>query len=214
MTAQKEQETADAEILSMWHKSCALMAEHEALLVAFDKAGGSGYYEEADPPYHQAAELIERILVTQARTPAGIAVKLRIAEQTDGWEKDTKEQPNWWVPRAGMSALHDLERLSGPFVPPTGDDAEVFKAYEAWKRLEKAAEKTDNKADWKTALDAERGFLESPARTLAGVLSKLRIGCLPETYELEHQAEDGTSIAPPAVLAALADLERLAGRAS
>ncbi len=92
-------------------------------------------------------------------------------------------------------------------------DAELFELHEEWKRLEEAAEKTDIKADWQAAFDAERRFLETPARTLAGVLSKLRVGCLPETYELEHQAEDGTTIAPAAVLAALADLERLAGRA-
>ncbi len=93
-------------------------------------------------------------------------------------------------------------------------DAELFELHNEWKRLEKAVEKTDSKTDWQATFDAEHRFLETPAHTLAGVLSKLRVGCLPETYELECQAEDGTAVAPPAVLAALADLERLAGRAT
>ena len=175
-----------------------------------------------------------------------------------------------------------------------GDDAEVFKAYEEWVRLEKAASDADTetelrhnavqgllppkpprwsintvkegtpewdrlltartltkgveelrkennervqqawraeceriyeregvselqrKADaaWKVAYAAETRFLGTPARTVAGLLLKLRVGCESTVYELEYAAEDGTPAAPPAVLAALADLERLAGRAS
>ncbi len=93
-------------------------------------------------------------------------------------------------------------------------DAELFKLHKEWKRLEKAVEKTDTKADWQATFDAEHRFLETPAHTLPGVLLKLRVGCLPEHYGVEYQAEDGTSIAPPAVLAALRDLERMAGGAA
>ncbi len=216
----KEQEASDAEIISMGAKADALEAEHAALLIAFDKAGKVGYCEEADPPFKQASELIGRILDTPAHTPAGIAVKLRIADRTDGWEKDLKEDPKLLVSHAGMSAIADLERLSGPFAPPAGDDAELFELHGEWKRLEGAAEKkdldtgTENKSDWQAAFDAEKRFLETPARTFAGVLLKLRLGCEPETYALDYHAEDGTLIAPPTVLAALADLERMAGGAA
>ena len=210
----KEQEAADAEILSMWHKACALEAEHEALLIAFAEAGETGCCEEADAPFKKASELIGRILNTPAHTPAGIAVKLRIAERTEGWEKDIKDNPKLLVPRAGVSALNDLERLSGSFVPAAGDDAEVFDLHNEWKRLEEAAEKTDSKADWQAAFDVEKRFLETPARTLAGLLFKLRVGCEPRNYELEYLAEGDQPSGPPAVLAVLRDLERMAGGAT
>ncbi len=93
-------------------------------------------------------------------------------------------------------------------------DAELIALHEEWKRLEKAVEKTDSKTDWQATFDAEHRFLETPAHTLAGVLLKLRVGCLPENYGVEYHAEDGTPVAPPAVLAALADLERMAGGAA
>ncbi len=210
----REQEATDAEIVSMWHEYRAFITEHEAALIAADRAGKTGLDDEkANASFAQASELVERILATQARTPAGIAVKIKLADEVEGFEKDTKENPQLTAPQAVMSALHDLERLSGPFVPAAGDDAELFELHNEWKRLEKAAEKTNTDADWKTAFDTERRFLETPARTLEGVLFKLRYGCESTVYELEYATEDGTPAAPPAVRAALADLERMAGRA-
>ena len=150
-------------------------------------------------------EAERQIAETSAQSLVGVAVKLRLAAhwiKADG--SGEIEEP------CALSALETVERL----LKEQGNDAEVFEAHKEWKRLEKAAEKTDSKVDWQAALAAERRFLETPARTLAGVLSKLRVGCLPEHYAVEYQAEDGTVIAPPAVLAALADLERMAGGAA
>ncbi len=96
------------------------------------------------------------------------------------------------------------------------------KAQQAWRAdcepiyEREGVSELQRKADaaWQAAYDAERRFLETPARTPAGVLLKLRAGCLREHYELEYQAEDGTPTAPTAVLAALRDLERMVGGAA
>ncbi|MFQ5927869.1 MAG: hypothetical protein ACE5MH_10600 [Terriglobia bacterium] len=103
-----EPEPTDAEIVRMWHEHCVLIAKcnaaHEAL-----KA------EEGNALFAQADKLSERILVTQARTPAGIAVKLKIAAEVEGLEKEAKEYPKLVEPRAVLSALDDLERLAGGY---------------------------------------------------------------------------------------------------
>ncbi len=151
---------------------------------------------------------IERQIVTvRAEGPIGAAVKLRLANHIlKQMHRDELHLPEIVGVQSALETIEHLAEAVG-----TAGDAELFELHNEWKRLEKAAEKTDHKADWQTAFAAEQRFLETPARTLEGVLFKLRLGCLPETYELEHLAEDGTAIAPPAVLAALADLERMAG---
>ncbi len=102
----------DAELVETWRRYSALMAEHEAALIAADRAGKTGVGDEkADASFAQASELRERILVTQARTPAGIAVKLKIAAEVDSMH--AKEYPGLVVPRAVLSALADLERMAG-----------------------------------------------------------------------------------------------------
>ncbi len=103
----------DAEMVSMWHKHCALEAKYNAAAIAADRAGGFEPGEKADALLEQAFELTERILVTPARTPAGIAVKLKSAVLVDDMEKDVKEEPMLTVPRAVLSALADAERLAG-----------------------------------------------------------------------------------------------------
>ena len=153
---------------------------------------------------------IERQIVTvPAEGLMGAAVKLRLANHI---LKQMHRNELHLPEIVGVqSALETVERLVKAV--ETADDAEVFRLHEEWKRLEKAAEKTDAKADWQAAFDVERRFLESPAYTLAGVLFKLKVGCEPVNYEVNWEAEDGTPIAPPAVLAAVADLKRMAGRA-
>ncbi len=93
-------------------------------------------------------------------------------------------------------------------------DAELFELHNEWKRLEKAAEKSETDADWQTAFAVEDRFLESPARSLAGVLFKLRIGCESRNYEVVYPDKGDQPSGPPAVLAALRDLERMAGGAA
>ena len=169
------------------------------------------------------------------------------------------------------------------------DDAEVFKAYEEWQRLEKVASDADTEADvrhtavqgllppkpprwsistvkegtpewdrlltartltegveelrkenekalvawrarcepiyeregvrelqrkadaaWRAAYAAETRFLKTPARTVAGLLVKLRYGCEPWNYGFEYPDTGDQPSGPPAVLATLRDLERLA----
>ena len=109
----KEQEATDAELVETWCRYSALIAEHNAALIAADKAGKTGTDEKADASFAQASELCERILATQARTPAGIAVKLKIAAEVDSMEKYAKEYPKLVVPRAVLSAIADAERLAG-----------------------------------------------------------------------------------------------------
>ena len=94
----------DAELVSMWHDYRAQITKLNA---ALHRA------EEGDALFAQASELVERILVTQARTPAGIAVKLKIAEEYESLEKDVRENPQLVMPRAVLSALADAERLAG-----------------------------------------------------------------------------------------------------
>ena len=110
----REQEATDAELVEMWCRYSALIAEHNAALIAADRRGETGLDDvKANATFEQASELCERILVTQARTPAGIAVKLKIAAGVDSMEKDAKEHPTLEVPRAVLSALADAERLAG-----------------------------------------------------------------------------------------------------
>ncbi len=166
--------------------------------------------EEFDEKAGKMSELERQIVTGRAAGPIGMAVQLRLADHIlKQMHRDELHLPEI----VGVqSALETVERLVKAV--ETAGDVELFELHNEWQRLEKAAEKTDHKADWQAAFDAERCFLETPARTLAGVLSKLRIGCLPEHYGVEYQAEDGTPAAPPAVLAALRDLERLAGGAA
>ncbi len=74
----------------------------------------------------------------------------------------------------------------------------------------------ERKADeaWDAADAAETRFVETRARTVAGLLFKLRVGCQPRNYEVEYPAEGDQPSGPPAVLAVLRDLERMAGRAT
>ncbi len=69
-------------------------------------------------------------------------------------------------------------------------------------------------AAWKVAYAAETRFLETPARTVAGLSVKLRYGCEPWNYGFEYPDTGDQPSGPPAVLAALADLERMAGGAA
>ncbi len=89
-------EAMDAEIVSLWHEYLVL-----------DERGEAANEAEGEALFVQARERRDRILEIQARTTAGIAVKLKIAKESDEAEQ------------AVLSALHDLERLSGPFVPAT-----------------------------------------------------------------------------------------------
>ncbi len=96
------------------------------------------------------------------------------------------------------------------------------KALVAWRaRCEPIYEREgvrelQRKADaaWRAAYAAETRFLKTPARTVAGLLVKLRYGCEPWNYGFEYPDTGDQPSGPPAVLAALADLERLAGRAT
>ncbi len=154
---------------------------------------------------------IERQIVTvPAEGPIGVAVKLRLADHIlKQMHRDELHLPEI----VGVqSALKAVERLAEA-VDPAGD-AELFEFHKEWKRLEKAAEKTENDADWQTAFAAEDRFLESPARSLAGVLFKLRIGCEPRNYEVVYPDKGDQPSGPPAVLAVLRDLERMAGEAA
>ena len=96
-------DAADAAIVSMWH-------DYRALI---DKLNAEDEAREADALFDQACELIERILVTQSRTPAGIAVKLKIAEEYEELAEEAKDDPKLVMPRAVLSALADAERLAG-----------------------------------------------------------------------------------------------------
>ena len=53
--------------------------------------------------------------------------------------------------------------------------------------------------------------METPARTVAGLLFKLRVGCEPRNYEVEYRDTGNQPSGPPAVLAVLRDLERMTG---
>ncbi len=66
-------------------------------------------------------------------------------------------------------------------------------------------------AAWKVAYAAETRFLETPARTMAGLLFKLRFGCEPWNYGFEYPDTGDQPSGPPAVLATLQDLECLVG---
>ncbi len=154
---------------------------------------------------------IERQIVTgRAAGPIGVAVQLRLADHI---LKQMHRDELHLVEIVGVqSALETVERLAEAVDP--ADDAGLFKAHKEWKRLEEAAEKTDSKAEWQASFDAEHRFLETPAHTLPGVLLKLQVGCEPANYEVSWHDKDGTAVAPPAVLAALADLERMTGDAA
>ncbi len=182
----------------------------------YEREGVSELRRKADAAWQVAYAAETRFLETPARTPAGVLLKLRAGCESRIYELEyAAEDGTPAAPPAVRSALADLERLAGPFVPAAGDDTELFELHAAWKRLEEAAEKTDSGTDWRAAFAAEDRFIKTSARTLAGLLFKLKVGCEPRNYSFEYPDEEGgPPSGPPAVLAVLRDLERMAGRAA
>ena len=165
--------------------------------------------EEVDEKAGIQLGLERQIATGAAKGLTGIAVKLRLA-------MSLFKETNYGSPTevgCTKTALETVDRLLKG--GETGDDAEVFELHAAWKRLEEAAEKTDSNADWQAAFAAEERFLKSPARTVAGLLFKLKVGCEPRNYSFEYpDKEGGPPSGPLAVLAVLHDLERMAGGAA
>ncbi len=191
--------SADAELLRLEAELLRLIEE----VNADDYPGADD--DAGDEAIGRIAEMELAIAQRPAHTPAGVAVKVRrLRVSYEGGKAD-------WDRPLFNTALDALARLSGPFVPPAGDDAEVLKAYEEWKCLQGIAEKTETDAAWQATFAAEHRFLETPAHTLANVLLKLRVGCEPWNYEVVYPDRGDQPSGPPAVLATLRDLERMAG---
>ena len=75
-----------------------------------------------DPLFDKLLDLQYRILLTQAKSPAGVAVKLRMHCRNNCWDEDdfVAPTPEDSLRGAGnleilplIAALHDLERLAG-----------------------------------------------------------------------------------------------------
>ena len=94
--------TDDTKLLDMWKRAESLEAKGNTL---------SG--DAADRLFATATELQERIIDTPAATPLGIALKLRVAVNSDGLDRDVVENPRLIMPRAVVNALADAERLAG-----------------------------------------------------------------------------------------------------
>ena len=94
----------DMRLLEMWRRSKAFEA----------KVGHPGISDaESERCYDQYSELRDLIIATPAATPLGIAIKLQIAVEIEGLDKDLVEHPLLVMPRAIASALADAERLAG-----------------------------------------------------------------------------------------------------
>ncbi len=166
--------------------------------------------EELDEKAGKQLGLERQIATVPAEGLTGIAVKLRLIMSL--FKETHYGSPD--LPEIGcaQTALEAVERLVRAV--ETADDAELFELHNEWRRLEKAAEKTDDEAEWQAAFDVERRFIETPARTIAGLLLKLKYGCEPSNHAFDYPSTGDQPSGPPAVLAVLHDLERMAGGAA
>ncbi len=81
-------------------------------------------YGAPDPLFDKLLDLQYRILLTEAKSPAGVAVKLRMHCRNNCWDEADFDEPTPEDAARGVgnlevlplkAALHDLERLTGDF---------------------------------------------------------------------------------------------------
>ena len=203
----------------------------ERCVAALEAAG----WPEKQVEYERAEQRVDTLFDQMVQTPAqglrGIAAKMKGLVYPHEWEflRDGKldnfdDEINTEM---FVSLVADVERLAGEAVPITKlvIDEPLLALERRWREALKAwgEAKSEPKADELTKLvsDAQEEMAVTPARTIAGVLVKLRLYADLNSRRSSHSAKgavvsidqlplDNLELDQAAVVGAMHDLERLA----